>query len=250
MHKIKLAVFNMTGTCVDDKKGLPSSFAQACEATGLEVPLARLASMHELPQKEAFRMLWEEKLGKKNSDLEDYVDFSYQTFCEILENYYQELAVRPTMYCCETFDTLTKNNIKIALTTHIYRKAANIILKKLGWLQGLNEDFVNIGGPSPIHVSVTPSEVENGHSASAMIFRAMQLLSVESAAETLKIGDTPNDLQAGKEAGCGMVLAVGHGTYSEEQLAIYPNMGILKHLGELPAILGLEKSAKPYYFTF
>lgn len=252
MNKIELVVFDMAGTTVKDNHEVENCFAEACEATGLTVSKERILAMQGYAKREVFSILWAEQLATFPKDeLEQQVDFSYRHFCEILENHYQNNMILPTEKCLETFELLSQNEVKIALTTGFYRKVANVILDKLGWLDGLDSDFVNRGSASPIDVSLTPSEVEKGRPHPDMIHRAMELLGIENTENVVKVGDTPVDLEEGYNAGCWKSFAVTNGTHSYADLRKYKNDGLLHSLEDLPRFLNLDKQQeKGQYFTF
>lgn len=252
MNRIELVVFDMAGTTVTDRHEVEYCFAEACEATGLDVSKERILAMQGYAKKEVFRILWSEQMQDCPKDeLEQQVDFSYRHFCEILENHYQNSEILPTEKCLETFELLRKNEVKIALTTGFYRKVANIILDKLGWLSGLDSDFVNRETVSPIDVSVTPSEVGKGRPHPFMIERAMSLLNIQNPENVVKVGDTPVDLEEGYNAGCWKSFAVTNGTHTYDELRKYKNDGLLNNLEDLPRFLNLDKQKeKGHYFTF
>lgn len=250
MKDIEMVVFDMAGTTVKDNKEVENCFAEACEATGLEVSEERILELQGYAKREVFQLLWAERI-QDLTELNERVDFSYRQFREILENHYENNPVFPTESCLEVFETLRLNNIKIALTTGFYRKVTNIILSKLGWLDGLNEEFVKEGGRTPIHISVTPSEVEAGRPEPFMIQRAMKFLHVSDPSRVIKIGDTPVDLLEGYHAKCLRSLGVTNGTHSYAQLAACQNDGLLNSLADLPKVLNLDiQKERRNFFTF
>lgn len=250
MSDIDLVVFDMAGTTVRDMKEVERCFAQACESTGLDVPENRIRELQGYAKKEVFKMLWSET-KKSEEEILERVDFSYGVFCEILENHYSESDILPTEHCLEVFDILRENEILIALTTGFYRKVTNIILEKLGWHDGLNEDFVKMGGSTPIDISVTPSEVAFGRPKPDMINRAINLLNVKEPSKVIKVGDTPVDLEEGYNANCWKSLGVTNGTHNYQQLAVYKNDGLLNNLADLPKILNLDiQKERRYFITF
>jgi phosphonatase-like hydrolase len=252
MKDIALVVFDMAGTTVKDNREVEYCFAEACESTGLIVSNERILAMQGYAKRKVFEILWKEQLGSKGKEqLFENIEFSYSQFREILENHYDNAEILPTEHCLETFELLKENNIKIALNTGFYRKVANIILEKLGWLDGLDEDFVNRGGKSPIDVSITPTEVEEGRPEPFMIYRAMQLLNIKDSQHVIKIGDTPVDLEEGYKANCWKSLALTNGTHSHKQLMPYKNDGLLNSLADLAGILNLDvQKNKRNLFTF
>ncbi|WP_341225742.1 HAD family hydrolase [uncultured Arcticibacterium sp.] len=239
MVDISLVVFDMAGTTVSDKREVETCFSEACKDTGLDVSDERILELQGYAKRDVFELLWKEKLGNSH-ELKDYVDLSYNTFCEILENHYQESEILPTEHCLGIFDLLKKNDIKIALTTGFYRKVTNIILDKLGWLDGLNDDFVKIGGKTPIDISITPTEVPAGRPKPYMIERAVDFLNISEGSRIVKIGDTPVDLEEGYNAKVWKSLAVTNGSHSHQQLSSFKNDGLLKSLADLPKILSID----------
>ena len=194
MSPIKLVVFDMAGTTVQDKKEVETCFARACAETGLQVSEERILALQGYSKIEVFRLLWEERIGQSHPEYNENVVYSYDYFRMILEDHYKASDVFPTDGCVEIFDYLRKNNIKIALTTGFYRKVTNIILEKLGWLDGLDLNYLNISGKSMIDVSVASDEVQKGRPEPYMIQKAMKLLGVADPYDVLNIGDTPSDL--------------------------------------------------------
>jgi phosphoglycolate phosphatase-like HAD superfamily hydrolase len=65
----------------------------------------------------------------------------------------------------------------------------------------------------------------------------MALLGAEDVRRVATIGDTPSDLQAGRNAGCGWTLGITSGSHTREQLAAYPNDGLIPTLAQLKDIL-------------
>ena len=186
---------------------------------------------------EVFKLLWEERIGQSHPEYNENVVYSYDYFRMILEDHYKASDVFPTDGCLEIFDYLRKNNIKIALTTGFYRKVTNIILEKLGWLDGLDLNYVNISGKSVIDVSVASDEVQKGRPEPYMIQKAMKLLGVADPYDVLNIGDTPSDLKSGVRSGCRLSLGVTNGTHSHDQLKFIRNDGLITSLNELRPIV-------------
>ncbi len=234
MSAIKLVVFDMAGTTVQDKKEVETCFARACAETGLQVSDERILALQGYSKVEVFKLLWDERIGQSHPEYNENVVYSYDYFRMILEDHYKNSPILPTEGCLEIFDFLRKKDIKIALTTGFYRKVTNIILEKLGWLDGLEYNYLNISGKSVIDVSIASDEVVKGRPEPYMIQKAMKLLGIESKSEVINIGDTPSDLQSGVKAGCRMSLGVVNGTHTREQLQVIPNDGLLD------SVLGLK----------
>lgn len=234
MAKIELVVFDMAGTTVTDRKEVETCFAEACKNSRLIVSDERILALQGYSKIEVFRLLWDEKIGSDHPEYVENVFTSYDLFCEILEEHYYKSPVIPTLGCLEVFEYLNTEGIKIGLTTGFYRKVADIILEKLGWLKGLDENYLSISGEqSIIDCSVTSDMVEKGRPAPYMIQKVMKQLGVEDPKKVINIGDTPSDLLSGINAGCLKSYGLSNGTHTLEQLSFTENDGILSNLSEL-----------------
>ena len=236
MKPLQLVVFDMAGTTVQDDHVVESCFYKAAVNSGLAVSKDQIKAMQGLPKLTVVQLLWKEQLPETDPQFQLKVTSTYENFREILENYYESTAINPTKGALSTFEWLHQRGIQIALTTGFYRKVANIILKKLGWYEGLNEKYLG-GAQSLIQLSLTPDETGKGRPYPDMIYKAMELLNVEDPKTVIKIGDTPADLEAGRRANVLYSLAVTNGTHSLEDLKAYPNDGLLSSLEELPSFL-------------
>ncbi|MEY4279201.1 MAG: Phosphonoacetaldehyde hydrolase [Bacteroidota bacterium] len=234
MKAIKLVVFDMAGTTVLDNHEVELCFKQAAVKNELHASDERILALQGYAKIGVFRTLWAEQLGKNHSKTEELAQKSYQDFKHILEQHYRTQPVLTTEGCLETFEFLHQQGIYIALTTGFYRDVANIILEKLGWGQSLNQGYKNINNKSGIHLSVTPDEVGGvGRPAPDMIEYAVRQLGIQNKKQVINIGDTPVDLQFGKNAGIGYALGVCNGTHTHDQLKTYPNDGLLLKISDL-----------------
>lgn len=230
----KLVVFDMAGTTVADHHEVERCFAEAAAETGLSVTAERILAMQGLAKRYVFETLWKEQLGE--ADVTQPVDSSYAAFRRILEKHYRTNGATPTAGCLETFAYLRERGIAIALTTGFYRVVTDIILEKLGWRAGLNEQ--RVGGPARlIQASVASDEVKRGRPYPQMIERAMQLTGVTNPKAVINIGDTPSDLLSGRAAGVALNLGVTNGTHPADQLENYPHDYLLGSLAELPGLV-------------
>jgi phosphonatase-like hydrolase len=238
MNEIKLVVFDMAGTTVRDDREVEKCFMQVAANTGLQVPTDRVIAMMGISKKLVFQTLWAEQIDKEDPSYASNVETSFIEFKQILENHYRTQPVEPTEGCLELFDWLRSKQIKIALTTGFYREVTDIILNRLGWDRGLNENYIGTED-SLIEASITPSEIYNqeGRPAPYMIQKAMYLLEITDPKQVVCIGDTPSDLAAGRNAGCLYTFGVTNGTHTEEQLAAYPHDGLVASLAEFQSKL-------------
>lgn len=231
MSTIKLVILDMAGTTVKDQHEVEACFVKAAAQTELSVSPERVLALQGYAKRYVFDLLWREQLSDE-SEIEVKVSESYQTFCSILEKHYHENPIYPTVGCLELFSILKEKNIKIALTTGFYREVADIILTKLGWLEGLDREYLGSNG-SMIDLSVTPEVVSKGRPEPDMILYAMHKLNILNPEEVINVGDTPSDLISGINAKVKYSLGVTNGTHSQEQLSNYPNSGLISNILEL-----------------
>ncbi|MFT4843804.1 MAG: phosphoglycolate phosphatase-like HAD superfamily hydrolase, partial [Candidatus Azotimanducaceae bacterium] len=102
------------------------------------------------------------------------------------------------------------------------RKTCNVVLDAMGWQD---------------RVSVASDEVAAGRPAPDLILRAMAACEVDDPARVGVAGDTPADLLAGKAANAGMIVGLGCGTHSLEQLREHPHTHLLADLTTLPSLV-------------
>ncbi len=236
MQPIELVVFDMAGTTVTDQHEVERCFAEAANQTGLMATPERILAMQGLAKRYVFETLWKEQLGDSHADVDKNADVSYSAFREILERHYRTNGATPTQGCLETFGYLREQGIPIALTTGFYRIVTDIILDKLGWLDGLNDQHLGSPG-SIIQLSIASDDVARGRPHPDMIERAMQQFGVTNPKAVVNVGDTPSDLLSGRAAGVGLNLGVTNGTHSVDQLNAYPHDQLLGSLAELISVI-------------
>ena len=247
MEPLQLVVLDMAGTTVRDEHEVEACFAQAAAATGLHASARRILAVQGQAKRQVFETLWHEQLGPAGAaELPARVEQSYRVFREVLEQHYRTQAVLPTAGCLELFAFLRRRSIYIALTTGFYREVTDLILQRLGWDAGLDAQRRG-NGDSLIDLSIASDEVAEGRPAPLMIQKAMATLGISDPKCVINIGDTPSDLESGRRAGCARSLGLTNGTHSRQQLAPYPNDGLLGSLTELTHYLqiGLEAGQLP-----
>ena len=232
---IKLVMFDMAGTTVRDNDEVLFCFAAACKQEGLIVEDKRLNALMGVSKLEVFQILWREVLGKEIEE-QAIATKAHQTFLafrKILEDYYRSHPVVATEGALEVFEWLRQRDIKVALNTGFYRIVTNIILNKLGWLAGLNPQYVG-GIGTIIDFSIASDEVPLGRPEPFMIQKAMAMFGLTDPKQVVKVGDTPVDLAEGRNADCAASLAVVNGTHSRAELEVLDHDGLLGSIRELP----------------
>ncbi|WNJ16554.1 HAD-IA family hydrolase [Pontibacter sp. G13] len=233
---IQLIISDMAGTTVKDNHEVEACFAQAAQQTGLNMTDEEILGAQGWAKRYVFETYWERQMGARNDEWAKQVEHSYQTFKEILEEHYRVAEIVPTDGTPELFEYCRTHGIKIALTTGFYRKVADIILERLGWLDGLDSQRLG-SADSIIQLSITSDEVAQGRPAPDMIQQAMERLGVTDLSAVLKVGDTPSDLQAGKAAGVGFTFGLTNGTHTEDQLVGFEHDQLVGSMHEVVEFL-------------
>jgi len=126
----------------------------------------------------------------------------------------------------DVFNQFQTRGIKIALNTGFTKVITDAILNRLGW------------SSNPlINAVISSDEVPEGRPYSYMIKQIMEKLEIDDARKVAKVGDTKVDIEEGRNANCGLVVAVTTGAYTREQLQQYYPDHIIDSLQQLPALI-------------
>jgi phosphoglycolate phosphatase len=223
MKNIRLVVFDIAGTIIEDRGEVVSSFKLALESNGIAASDDELRERKGASKREVIRWFVERQPGTGTS-IPDQVERTYGDFRRILEEQYQDGGITPIRGAEETLHWLLAHKLDIATTTGFYREIRDMILEKTGWKRIL-------------HNNVCSTDVTMGRPAPFMIFHAMENAGVTDVSEVIIVGDTPLDLQAGANAGVRGRIAVLTGTHTEERLRREPHTHILSSVAGLPALL-------------
>jgi phosphonatase-like hydrolase len=225
--QIDLVVFDMAGTTVYDGDSVNRCLRDALASAGLTVSAEAVNKVMGLPKPETIRALIE---GSALRDtLLNRVPAIHSDFVARMFRYYQsDPTVREIPGAGATFARLKQGGVKVALDTGFSRDIVQVLLDRLGWVDG-----------GLIDATVASDEVPRGRPHPDMIRRLMELLDASVPERVAKVGDTPADLLEGANAGCGMIVGVTEGTHTREQLQLFPHTHLIGSVVELPALLGL-----------
>lgn len=220
MSRIRLVIFDIAGTIIEDHGEVLSSFRAALEKNGIPATEAELREWKGASKQEVIRHFVEQQ---READPQSKIDKTYSDFRSLLEDHYRK-GVMPIPGAERTFAWLCDRGTLIATTTGFYREVNDLVLEKTGWKHWFR-------------ASISSSDVEQGRPAPFMIFRAMEGTGVSSVSEVINVGDTPLDLQAGTNAGVAGVVGVLTGLHNEDRLRREPHTHIISSVADLPALL-------------
>jgi len=219
---VKLVVFDIAGTTVKDDDYVAHAFRNAFVKNGYDISLEQTYPYMGVKKIVAVNAMLA-KLGGQSADTGTiYTDFTDT----MMDFYTYDASVMPLPYAEEVFQQLKEKGIRIALNTGFPRIIADVIINRLQWKEkGWIDD------------TIASDEVEHGRPQPFMIQELMARASITDPLEVAKVGDTEVDVNEGRNAGCGLVVAVTTGAYTEEQLAAYDPDHIIPDLSLLPNLI-------------
>ena len=203
--KVKMVVFDMAGTTVDEGNVVYRTLHQAIEK---KAPHIRFEDVLKSGAgKEKLQAIRDTLRDRVTVLTESEVDSIFQDFLESLDLAYKELVVMPTRNTEMLLKELRELNISVVLNTGYNRATATSLIQKLNWELGVHYDEL-----------VTASDVKNNRPKPDMIFYAMDQLAIQDASSVVKVGDSTVDIEEGKNAGCLLTIGVTTGAHTKAEL--------------------------------
>lgn len=215
----------MAGTTIEDDRNVAQTLVNALDAFGFQVTVAEANTVMGYPKPIAIRILLNKHLSTPLDD-ELMTAAIHEQFVLDMIRFYEQAAIHEKEGAAATFSILRQSGIKVAIDTGFSRDIADTIFKRLGWKQEEHFD-----------ISITSDEVANGRPFPDMIYRAMELLHIDSASEVAKVGDTISDLQEGTAAGCKYVIGITTGAYTAEELGKETHTHLIDKLSDVIRIV-------------
>ena len=203
LDSIQLIVLDMAGTTVADTFSVHDSMIIAFENHGYTIDRAIASKVLAVPKPIGIRTILHTHFHQENEALVDKIHTSFKIH---MNAYYRDSElVTETKQTGVFFDFLKERKIHIVLDTGFSKETADLIVNRLEWngiIDGLVcSDDISIGRPKP-----------------DMIYRAMDMVGVTESKHVMKMGDTPNDMLQGKNAGCKWTIGINSGAFSSEEL--------------------------------
>ena len=221
--EIELVVFDIAGTVIKDDNYVRTMLKDVVSAYTSEVRSEDLDHVMGWPKPKALRYLLERGSKDITSYDDIFLDKLHAEFVEKMISFFRDSNnLEEIGGATEVFKELKSKGIKIALDTGFSRPIADIIIKKLGWSDGI------------LDATVASDEVANGRPKPDMIYHLMNKLNIKDASYVAKVGDTESDIKQGRHAGCGMVIGVTSGSCTEDELLSFKADYVIDSVRVLP----------------
>lgn len=228
--QIELIVFDLAGTTVKDNNDVHKVLKHSLSIHGVEITVEDANEVMGIPKPVAIEYLLNKYHTNACDITKEWISEIHDTFVDQMIDFYErDESVGEKEGVSNMFKKLKWNNIKVVVDTGFDRPVAASLLKRLGWIEG-----------NLIDASVTSDEVVRGRPYPDLIFRAMELADVTDVRKVAKVGDTVSDLREGTSAGCGMVIGVTSGAFSEEDLRKEDHTHLVENVPEILEILNIK----------
>jgi phosphonatase-like hydrolase len=223
---IKMVVFDMAGTTVDENNVVYKTLMRAINEKGIDVTLDEVLAEGAGKEKlQAIRSV----LSLKQIEDETLAGKIFERFLTLLDDAYSEQEIFEQRNATSVFNALRENEIAVVLNTGYNRQTAEALIAKIGWELGVHFDCL-----------ITASDVELNRPNPDMILLAMSQLGVTDGSEVVKVGDSAIDIEEGQNAGCGLSIGITTGAHTPEQLR---QAGPDHIIGDLIELLEILESA-------
>jgi phosphonatase-like hydrolase len=219
---LRLIVLDVGGTIIQDRGDVPEALQGAFAKRGIEITAEEIALWRGASKREVVWHFTGERSTAKGVEKDALVAAIYADFTARAIDAYKD--VPPIAGAEAAFIELRRKGCLLASSTGFGREIAASIFHRLGW-----EKY--------FAAMITSDDVARGRPSPYMIFHAMEAARVGDVAEVMAVGDTPLDLQAGRNAGVRGVIGVLSGASKEEKLKPEPHTDILASVANLPALI-------------
>ena len=240
--KIKMVMFDLSGTTVHDDTGVRDCLYQAAQEHGLPTTPDEILLHMGTNKVHLYQYLIAKAKGAnipfrdfekgQSPDTLELASKVFRRYEDLMIQHYRS-AIREVAGAAETVRWCHAHGIKVATDTGFHRRITEAIMEGLGWLRD---------GLVDLSVDVEHAPNQRGRPAPFMIFHAMGQLDIQSVDEVLKIGDTPADILEGTNAGCRGVVGVLSGPRPVTAWGCYRHTHVIPSVRELPHLIETEFS--------
>lgn len=221
---IKMVVFDMAGTTVDEDNVVYKTVQKAINEAGFNLTLDQVLAQGA--GKEKLQAIKDILITYTTNSDPGLAQRIYENFIGQLSDAYRTLNILPQKNAAELFAALKTRNILVVLDTGYDRQTAQTIIDKLEWKEGADFDLL-----------VTASEVEKNRPNPDMILFAMKKFDIAAGKNVVKVGDSAIDIEEGQNAGCGSSIGITTGAHTRDQLQTANPDYIIDDLIELIPII-------------
>jgi phosphonatase-like hydrolase len=222
MSELKLVVFDLAGTTVQDNGEVPASFLSALNQHGVHASEEQLGNVRGSSKRQAIF-----DLVPESNDRVSRANTIYNSFREELSARYRNDGVKPIEGAEYVFTKLREAGVRVVLNTGFDRDITSLLLAQLTWNKGV-VDAIFCG-----------DDVVNGRPAPDLIFAAMKAVEVVEPECVANVGDTVLDLLAAQNAGVKWNIGVLSGAHSFAKLQQAPHTHLISSVSELPQLLSI-----------
>ena len=237
MERIKMVVFDLAGTTVQDDAAVSGSLYKAAVEFGLKTTHEEILKsigtnkihlyQYLIAKNKGIHISFKDFEGEKDPATYEEALKVFKRYTEIMIEYYRN-NLKPMPGAEDTFQWCHDNDIWVATDTGFHGDVNKAIMQGLGWLDRKLVDIAVCVEDIPNHI---------GRPAPFMIFHAMQTLDVQSVRSVIKIGDMPADMLEGYNAGCAGIIGVGSGPLPNEEWGKYFHTHFIPSVKELPEVI-------------
>jgi phosphoglycolate phosphatase len=219
----RLACLDLAGTTVTDDGAVRDAFVAALAGGGIVAPSARFDEASGFVR----RTMGQSKIEVFGALFPSDAARAARANRAFEEAYAAAIAagrVAPIPGAAEAMDELAAHGLAVCLTTGFAPATRDALLASLGW-QG-RADLV-----------LSPSDSVRGRPFPDMILSAVLRLAIDDVRSVVVVGDTTNDLLAGRRSGAGLVVGVLTGAHDKDELAGVGGVEVIDSIADLPALL-------------
>ncbi|MBE3134115.1 MAG: HAD-IA family hydrolase [Acidobacteria bacterium] len=220
---MRLFVFDMVGTTIQDDGQIAVAFEQALRGCGVALHVGALDRVRGLSKREAIRTLL--VAGGVEAGLDEETTKVFADFRARLIESCASTPLREVPGAMRTLRWLRERGVKVALNTGLDHAIADAMLQQLHWDEGVYD------------VLVTSDDVIHGRPSPDLIIEACARSGVTDRSEVAVVGDTAPDITAGRAAGAGLVVGVLSGAHSRDQLERAGADLLLESVEQIPSLL-------------
>ena len=205
--KTKLMVFDMAGTTVNEHGIVYETLYDVIKANNITIKEEEIQRWHGINKYEVIKH-FVTKHYTSDMRIENIMIIINHQFNNLIMKRYFAYNTRIDLIHPElpnTFENLRMNGIKIALNTGYPINIQESIINKLNMNQFIDG-------------YISSEEVSHGRPYPYMINSLMDRFNIQNSQEVIKVGDTPSDIEEGKNANCYLSIGVLSGASTEDIL--------------------------------